>query len=189
MRPESLFFELGVIFGVDVGRGQHHVDIVRGQSSRAFRPVVDDLERTLESFLAVDGIRLGVEPAVGHQACDASDPHIDAYTDFGIPTGRRYWQQQRLRRVDRLGWTGGGPFLAARPLAEIDDSVSIQTVAHQGYANQKNKNPSTSLNLHRHTNFLPCCLAPGVSVLICLRIRAALFEPTSIAPTTFSVGP
>ena len=32
----------------------------------------------------------------------------------------------------------------------IDDSVSVQAVANQGYANQENKNPTTSLNFHCH---------------------------------------
>src|ERR1019366_4984231 len=44
---------------------------------------------------------------------------------------------------------------AARPLAEIYDSVSIQAVANQGHANQENKNPSTSFNFHRHISSSP----------------------------------
>src|ERR1700687_1740054 len=165
MRPESLFYELRIIFGVDVGRGQHHVDIVGSQSGRPFGPVVDDLERNLKSFLAIDGIRLGVEPAVGHQAPDATDPHIDAHSDFGIATGRRCRQQQRLGSVHRLPATRDGLFSAARPLAEIDDSVSIQTVADKGYSYQKNKHPSTALNLYRHTLFLPRMFLIGVALV------------------------
>src|SRR5580704_13161434 len=123
MRPESLFFELRIIFGVNVCRSQHHIDIVRGQSGRALGPVVDDLERNLNSFLAIDGIRLSVEPAVRHQAPDAADPHVHSDADFGIAAARRRGYQQRFARVYSLPATGGA--FVAHHLAEIYDSVSI----------------------------------------------------------------
>ena len=44
VRANAFFLELGEVFGPDVDRGQHDVDVVGGQGRGAFGPVVDDLE-------------------------------------------------------------------------------------------------------------------------------------------------
>src|ERR1017187_3953834 len=153
MGTEALFIELRVVLGIDVGGRQHHIDVVGGECGCSFRPIVDNLKRNFESFLAVDRIRLGVEPAVCHQAADAPDPNVDTHPDLGIAAGRGCGYQQRLGGIHRLSATGGA--FAANQLAEIYDSVSIQAVANQRHADQENKDPSTSLNFYGHTILLP----------------------------------
>src|SRR5260370_1194819 len=75
--------------------------------------------------------------------------------DAAILTVRDSGNHPRLGSVPLPPATGDVLFPAACPRAEIDDSVSIQTVADKGYSNQKNKPPPTALNLYRHTLFLP----------------------------------
>src|SRR5439155_17891590 len=81
-RPKALVLELSIVLGPDVCRGQHHVDIAGSQSCGPFRPVIDDLERDLETFSVVDRTGLGIKPAVGYQACRASYPDVDADAHF-----------------------------------------------------------------------------------------------------------
>src|SRR5882757_4544573 len=100
MRAKSFFFKLRIVLSVDVCCSQHYIDVIGCERGRTLRPIVADLERNLESFLAVNGVWLRVEPAVRHQSADATNPHVDAHTDLGIPGCRTCWQQQWLGRVD-----------------------------------------------------------------------------------------
>ena len=56
MGTESPLFELRVVFGINISRRQHYIDVVGGQRRGAFRPVVNDLEGNLQPFLAINGI-------------------------------------------------------------------------------------------------------------------------------------
>ena len=161
MGTESPLFELGVVFGINISRRQHNIDVVGGQRRGAFRPVVNDLEGNLQPFLAINGIWNGVESAIGHQAADAPDPHIDAHPDLSIVAGWRRRDQQRLRRIQCLA---PGRTVAAE-LAKVYNAVSVQAVTDQQRPNEENENPSALFNLHCHSASSLSC-ARSMQVLL-----------------------
>src|SRR5439155_23025134 len=124
----------------------------------AFRPIVDDLERDLQTLFNVNGIRRGVQTAVRNQAANATDPHIHSHANFRLVTagGSRY--QQRLGGVHGLAATGSA--LTATPFSEVDDPILVEAVADQCCPNQENEQPVTLFDFQRHgaSSFHSCSL-------------------------------
>ena len=161
MRRRLLVPELGVVLGPHVRRRQHHVHVVRRERRCAFGPVVDNLEGDVESLVREDRSRRRLEPAVRDQTRGTADPDVDAHPHV-LRLGRsRRQRRQRLAGVElvRLG-VARALARGRRPLAEVEQAVTVEPVAHEHQADQEDQDPSALFDSDRH-----CILHPPARVL------------------------
>src|SRR5262249_23725571 len=182
MGSKTFFLELAVVLGVDVERGQHHVNVAGGQRGGAFGPVVDDLEGDLQALLRKDGVRRCFQSAVGHQAAHASHPHVHGHADLGmITTGGRGRKVQRPAGINLRAAA-----LAAGELAQVEIPISVEAEANQGQADNEDKNPATFFNSHGHDAI---SLSGSVQEVFCGSLPPMVFSAVAPVPELDEASP